>query len=234
MYLAYEYIPWHQGLSEWEKIGWTALEGTAVSLAGGLVYLAYAYIPWEEGLSIWSKVEYSVLATAAVVLIIALEILGVVYFEAIIDWIVIYWSLIFIWIPLYVFITRIFTYSILDNSTFEEKPPVWGLGLVSSSGGILISVLTVAVYVWVEYYNEGNMPDMFNPASYEWTANYGNPVTPLIAFYSIGLVFTFVSFIHVNPYFKVAMPWITMPVLVPIVLLASFQSLYVFENGMYM
>ena len=75
---------------------------------------------------------------------------------------------------------------------------------------------------------------MFNPASYEETGSgYGHSVAALVTFYSIGLVVTYMSlFQDDNLVFKQAMPWITMPVLVPIDLLAAFQTLYVLNHGM--
>ena len=69
------------------------------------------------------------------------------------------------------------------------------------------------------------MPDMFNPASYEWTANEnGNSdsVIALVILYFLGLIVTIVSFEQSNLDLKGVMPWITLPILAPIDLLAAF------------
>ena len=159
------------------------------------------------------------------------------------NWIVENAELLFIWIPLYVIfaaisggiMTFVFGNLYSPSKLTQILPDIVELVGVSFSGVVLLSVLMGAAYAYVELENEGKMPDVFNPASYEWTGSFGNPVTSLMALYSIGLILTVVSiFAHrdgSDEYLKGVMPWITMPVLAPIDLLAAFQSIYVLKHG---
>lgn len=122
------------------------------------------------------------------------------------------------------------TYLALDYIPFAEKPAVHGftfwdpsLAAVSSSGALLISAIAGVAYAYVELINEGQMPEMFNPASYEGTGDgYGISITAVVIFYAIGLILTVVSLYLDNQDFKGAIPWVTLPVLAPIDLLAAF------------
>ena len=94
-------------------------------------------------------------------------------------------------------------------------------------------VLAVSAYAIVEIFDEGKMPALFNPASIELTGGYGLSVLALLTLYSLGLILTAISFSQPSLNFKKAIPWITIPLLAPIDLLAAFQSLYVLKFGIH-
>ena len=107
---------------------------------------------------------------------------------------------------------------------------------VGSSGELLLIALAGAAYAFVELFNEGTMPALFNPAYLELTGAYGLSALTLLILYSLSYFFTVVSLYDnknsLGQNFKEIMPLVSIPLLAPIDLLAAFQSLYVLTYGM--
>ena len=108
---------------------------------------------------------------------------------------------------------------------------------VGSSGELLLIALAGAAYAFVELFNEGTMPALFNPAKLELTGGYGLSALTLLILYSLSYLGTVISLYDNknslgSKNFKEIMPLVSIPLLAPIDLLAAVQSLYVLTYGM--